>query len=102
MTLRNSIHPAAGFTMFELVMVMTIVAIIAAIGFPHFKYVTASNRISSEINGLLADLRFARTEAIKEGLPVTVCASANQQTCDGSANAGSWTSGWIIFSDPSS
>jgi type IV fimbrial biogenesis protein FimT len=102
MKLRNSIHPAAGFTMFELVVVMTIVAIIAAVGIPSFKYVSASNRISSEINGLLADMRFARTEAIKEGLFVTVCASANQLTCIGSTNAGSWTSGWIVFSDPSS
>jgi type IV fimbrial biogenesis protein FimT len=88
--------------MFELVMVMTIVAIVAAIGLPSFRYVTASNRISSEINGLLADMRFARTEAIKEGLPVTMCASADGATCIGSTNGGSWTSGWIIFSDPSS
>jgi type IV fimbrial biogenesis protein FimT len=102
MTLRNSTHPAAGFTMFELVMVMTIVAIIAAIGLPSFRYVTASNRISSEINGLLADMRFARSEAIKEGLPVTMCASSNGTSCIGSTNGGSWTSGWIIFSDPSS
>ena len=102
MTSRNSIQSAAGFTIFELLMVMTVVAIIAAVGLPSFRYVTASNRISSEINGLLADMRFARTEAIKEGLPVTVCASADGATCIGSTNAGSWTSGWIIFSDPSS
>ncbi len=88
--------------MFELVMVMTIVAIVAAIGLPSFRYVTASNRISSEINGLLADMRFARTEAIKEGLPVTVCASSNGTSCIGSTNGGAWTSGWIIFPDPSS
>lgn len=92
----------SGFTMFELVMVMLIVAILAGIGIPSFQYVTASNRISSEINGLLADMRFARVEAIKEGLPVTVCASADSQTCIGSTNAGDWTSGWIVFSDPSS
>jgi type IV fimbrial biogenesis protein FimT len=102
MTLRDFIRPAPGFTTFELLMVMTIVAIIAAIGLPSFRYVTASNRISSEINGLLADMRFARTEAIKEGLPVTICASANSATCIGSTNGGAWTSGWIIFSDPSS
>src|ERR1700731_3573705 len=102
MVLRKSIRSAAGYTMFELVMVMSIVAILATIAIPSFQYVTASNRISSEINGLLADMRFARVEAIKEGLPVTVCASADGKTCIGNTNAGVWTSGWIVFSDPSS
>jgi type IV fimbrial biogenesis protein FimT len=87
--------------MMELVTVMLIVAIIAAIGVPSFKYVTASNRISSEINALLADMRFARVEAIKEGLPVTVCASTSGTSCNGTAGGGVWTSGWIVFSDPS-
>jgi type IV fimbrial biogenesis protein FimT len=98
----NSTHSESGFSIIEFLMAMLIVAIIAAIGIPSFKYVTASNRISSEINGLLADLRFARVEAIKEGLPVTVCASTDGLTCNGSAGGGVWTSGWIIFSDPSS
>jgi type IV fimbrial biogenesis protein FimT len=98
----SSVRPVSGFTIFELVMVMAIAAILVGIGIPSFQYVTASNRISSEINGLLADMRLARVEAIKEGLPVTVCASADGQTCIGSTNGGAWTSGWIIFSDPSS
>jgi type IV fimbrial biogenesis protein FimT len=92
----------SGFTIFELVIVMVIVAILFAIGLPSFKYVTASNRIASEINGLLADMRFARTEAIKEGLPVTICASSNGTSCLGAGASGVWTTGWIIFSDPSS
>jgi type IV fimbrial biogenesis protein FimT len=83
-------------------MVMLMVAILAALAIPSFKYVTASNRISAEINALLADMRFARTEAVKEGLPVTVCASSNGTSCTGSTASGVWTSGWIIFSDPSS
>ncbi|MGA2189597.1 MAG: GspH/FimT family pseudopilin [Steroidobacteraceae bacterium] len=89
----------SGFTQFELVIVMLIVGIIAAIGVPSFKYVTASNRIAAEINAMLGDMRYARTEAVKEGLPVTVCASADGLTC--SKSSASWQSGWIIFSDPS-
>ena len=34
---------------------------------PSYRYVTNSNRIAGEINGLLGDLQFARAEAIKEG-----------------------------------
>jgi type IV fimbrial biogenesis protein FimT len=87
---------SAGFTVTELVMVMLIVGILVAIGTPTFKYVTTSNRISGEINGLLGDMQFARTEAIKEGQSVTVCASSNGTQCIGT---GVWNTGWIVFLD---
>ena len=89
----------AGFTMVELVIVMTIVAILAGVGISSFKYVTTSNRIATEVNALLADMRYARTEAIKEGLFVTVCASSDGATC--MTTSPTWQSGWIVFSDPS-
>jgi type IV fimbrial biogenesis protein FimT len=89
---------SAGFTMMELLMVMLIAGILAAIGTSSFKYVATSNRISTEINGLLGDMQFARSQAIKSGSPVTVCPSVapNYTTCAGSAT---WTSGWIVFLD---
>jgi type IV fimbrial biogenesis protein FimT len=88
---------SSGFTMFELVIVMVIVAILAAIGLPSFKYVTVSNRISSELNGLVGDLQFARSEAVKEGVPITVCVSTDSLTC--AAGDSAWASGWIVFTD---
>ena len=88
---------ASGFTMVELVFVMMIVGILTAMAIPSFKYVTASNRVAQEINGLLGDLQFARAEAIKEGFWVTACASTTGNTCSG---ASSWKNGWIVFSDP--
>jgi len=87
----------SGYTIFELVITMSIVAILASIAVPGFKYVTSSNRIATEVNGLLGDLQFARSEAVKEGQPVTVCASASPYTsCSGSSN---WATGWIVFLD---
>jgi type IV fimbrial biogenesis protein FimT len=89
----------AGFTITELVTVMTIVGILAAVGTPTFQYVTTSNRISGEINGLLGDLQYARTEAIKNGQSVSICTSSatvNYASCTSST---SWQSGWIVFLD---
>jgi type IV fimbrial biogenesis protein FimT len=91
---------SAGFTLIEILTVITIVAILFALGVPSYQYVTNSNRISGEVNGLLGDMQYARSEAIKEGQTVTVCSSANSTTaaptCSGTA---AWQSGWIVFAD---
>jgi len=91
---------SGGFTILELVIVMAIAAILLAIGVPTFQYVTASNRIASEINGLLGDMQFARSEAIKEGQTVTICASSSPyNACTGSPAGSAWQFGWIVFLD---
>jgi type IV fimbrial biogenesis protein FimT len=88
---------ASGFTMVEMLMTIAIATIVMALAIPSFRYVTNSNRVSAEVNGLLGDLQFARAEAIKEGRPVTVCVSTDRLTCTGGPN---WQGGWIAFSDP--
>jgi type IV fimbrial biogenesis protein FimT len=93
---RKTLNRLSGFTLVEILIAMTVVAILLTIGVPSFRYVTNSNRIAAEINGLLGDMQFARAEAIKEGRPVTVCVSANSTTC---SNANTWQNGWIVFSD---
>jgi type IV fimbrial biogenesis protein FimT len=88
---------ALGFTMIEMLMTIAIATILLSLAIPSFRYVTNSNRIASELNGLLGDLQLARAEAIKEGRTVTVCQSSDGATCTDST---SWQGGWIVFSDP--
>jgi type IV fimbrial biogenesis protein FimT len=93
-------HKTSGFTLFELVVVMFIVALLAAIAIPSFQYVTNSNRIASEDNALLGDLQFARAEAIKEGQTVTVCiANSASNGCATGLTTALWNEGWIVFTD---
>jgi type IV fimbrial biogenesis protein FimT len=88
---------SSGYTMIELLVVIMIVSILMALAVPSFRYVTTSNRLSSEINGLLGDMQFARAQAVKEGRTVTVCSSTDRKKCSGQAD---WSQGWIVFSDP--
>jgi type IV fimbrial biogenesis protein FimT len=86
----------SGFNLTELVIVVAIVAILLSVGVPSYRYITNSYRMSSEVNGLLGDLMYARAEAIKEGQPVTVCVS-DGVNCLGNT---SWQNGWAVFSNP--
>jgi type IV fimbrial biogenesis protein FimT len=96
-TRRSAFVQSTGFTMVEMLMTIAIATIVTMLAVPSFRYVTNANRISSEINGLLGDMQFARSEAIKEGKNVTVCVSSDGNTC---INSTAWRSGWIVFSDP--
>jgi type IV fimbrial biogenesis protein FimT len=89
-----------GMTMVELMTVVSITGILLAIGVPSYKYVTTSNRVSAEVNSLLSDMQYARSESIKEGQMVTVCPSQAQAQCD--LNSTNWQGGWIVFSDVNS
>jgi type IV fimbrial biogenesis protein FimT len=84
-------------TMVELLVTLTLVGILMSIAVPSYRYITYSNRASSEVNALLGEMQFARAEAIKEGQFVTVCPSTNGTGC--TAGSTTWNTGWIVFSD---
>ena len=86
-----------GFTLTELMVTLTIVAILCGIGVPSFRYVTTGNRLSTKVNALLGDMQLARTEAIKENTSIIICSSSDGATCSGSDE---WKSGWIVWNDP--
>ena len=89
----------SGVTLVELMITVTIAGILLGMGVSSYKYVTKSNRASGEINALLGDMQFSRYEAVKEGLPVTICpaASTSATTCNATS---SWQGGWIVLSNP--
>lgn len=94
--LRTAFRGSAGFNMVELLVVTTLASILMAIAIPSYRYVTNSSRVSSEINNLLGDMMLARAEAIKQGLPVTVCPTLNGTACN---NVNDWSKGWMVFTD---
>ena len=84
-----------GFTLIELMVTIAVVSIVLLTGIPSLNEMTDRNRLVSQINTIAGSLALARSEAIKSGTVVTICASSNTTSC----NVTTWQSGWIVFTD---
>jgi type IV fimbrial biogenesis protein FimT len=79
----------------ELVVTLAIVAILLSIAVPTFRDVIERERLVAYTNQFLSTLYLARSEAIKRGVVVAICKSADGATC-GSTGV-TWSDGWIVF-----
>lgn len=85
-----------GFTLLELIITVTIAAIVLVIGVPSFQETIRQNRLTAYTNQFVGSLNLARSEAIKRGRRVVVCPSTDGATC---AASGDYEQGWIVFAD---
>lgn len=81
-----------GFSLIELMVVISVLAILASIAAPSFQDSFEAYRVASARDNLVSTIQFARTEAIRTGQPVVIrrkagCASNN------------WGCGWVLFRD---
>ena len=81
----------AGFTVVELMIVVVIVGILAAVAAPSFTDTIEKQRAKNAAADLHASLTRARSEAIKRNANITL--SAKTSGTDGSV---SWANGWEI------
>jgi type IV fimbrial biogenesis protein FimT len=85
---------ANGMSMMELIISLTIVALVIAIGLPMGTYYYHQTNAETTIMKIQNNLQLARNEAIKRHTVVTLCHSADQVRC-----GGSWNDTLIIFAD---
>ena len=67
----------AGFTLMELMLVITVAAVILGVGVPNFRQFMLNSRMTTAANDLLAAIHTARSEAIKRREQVVMCFSNN-------------------------
>lgn len=80
-----------GFTLIELIVVLSIAAIISALAAPSFAEMIRNHRLTTQANDILSQLYYARSEAIRRGVQVSIRSTSNINS--------DWTSGWQIFAD---
>jgi len=85
-----------GFTLIEMIVVLTVIGILVGIAAPALSTFVHSNRLVTATNDLVADFSLARNEAIKRSRVTGVCKSSDGTSC---TNTGTWASGWIVFAD---
>lgn len=78
----------SGFTLVELIVTLTVLVILLAVGVPSFISTIRINNVVTETNRMVTSLMVARSEAVKRRMQVTVAKTGQE-----------WEEGWRIFSD---
>lgn len=96
----HRIVPYRGFTLIELLITIAIAVVLITLAVPSMKAMIEGNAVNNHVTTFVSDLRYARSEAIKAGVPVVMCRSLNSEsaapTCT-TANSSEWKTGWLIF-----
>ena len=92
---RAGVANARGLTLIELMVAITILAILLGWAVPSFNNAALSSKLTGFANDLVSSTQIARSEAIKRNVPITLCAAAaTDTTC---ATSGGWEVGWILL-----
>lgn len=86
------ISSVQGFTLIELIVAISIAAILLAIAVPSYSGSQLNSQLRASANDLIGSINLARSEAIKRGTTVTLCASSNGESC-----GGAWREGWLVL-----
>ena len=83
-----------GYSLYELLVTTSIVALLVAIGVPSFETMLARQRQRVEINALFHAVHLARKESITRRKVVSICPSRDGLQCVADTD---WSAGWLMF-----
>ena len=85
----------SGLTLVELMVAVSVFAMMATTGVPAMAYFISSQHQLSTKDALISSLRTARDEAQRRSIPVMICPAAT----DGNLCSTNWSDGWLVYID---
>lgn len=87
----------AGLTLIELMVTLAVAAILITVAVPGFGGLVTEQRLVTTTNQFVTALHLTRSEAVRRGSRVTLCASEDGNTCGSTVG---YSGGWIVFVGP--
>lgn len=94
-TPRKFQNNSPGWTLLNLLISVSIIAILTSLALPAFSRLAWDLRRVSAVNSLVHTLHLARSEAIKRAQLVVLCPTDPSGAC--LERTGPWTDGWMVF-----
>jgi type IV fimbrial biogenesis protein FimT len=85
-----------GYTLYELIMTLTLVGLVLTLGLPSFGSLVADKRLRVETDALFHAVHLARKSSIVRRHVVSLCPSVDGQSCNPGYD---WSDGWIMFAN---
>ena len=91
---------ANGFSLIELIVTLSITAILFGIAIPSFKDFIEKSKINSAAFQLRTTLSLARQTSISHGKDTYICELVEDKQCNTDRPFGAnWSNGWLVFED---
>ncbi|MGB5491966.1 MAG: GspH/FimT family pseudopilin [Woeseiaceae bacterium] len=87
-------RPSTGYSLYELLLTMTLIAALMTLGIPSFEAILARQRQQVEVNALFHAVHLARKESIMRRKVVSICPSQDGAQC---LPGRDWSAGWLMF-----
>lgn len=87
-------HAAGGYSLYELIITIGVVALVMSLGVPSFGRILADHRLRVEVDAMFHAVHLARKESVMRRRAVTLCPSRDGQHCMPGYD---WSQGWMMF-----
>jgi type IV fimbrial biogenesis protein FimT len=85
-----------GYSLYELLMTLALVALILTLGLPSFGSLVADKRLRVETDALFHAVHVARKSSLVRRRAVSLCPSVDGESCNPGYD---WSDGWIMFAN---